>query len=158
MANGGIADSNDSDKHQTSLQTVKKPKPTRWFIQWEKRLIASFTDIHLDWATTTERSTIQYQTSPRLTFLSEETISTNEEVCYVYKQLGRRRTCRFVYNIAGDTRRLAEHCNYMVHDEMIWYRIIVGLRDSNLSERLQTYPELNFDIKSNNDGSTNRNC
>ena len=33
----------------------------------------------------------------------------------------------------------------MVHDEMIRYRIIVGLRDSNLSERLQTYPELNLD-------------
>ena len=30
-------------------------------------------------------------------------------------------------------------------DEMIRYRIIVGLRDSNLSERLQTYPELNLD-------------
>ena len=28
---------------------------------------------------------------------------------------------------------------------MIRYRIIVGLRDSNLSERLQTYPELNLD-------------
>ena len=28
---------------------------------------------------------------------------------------------------------------------MIQYRIIVGLRDSNLSERLQTYPELNLD-------------
>ena len=28
---------------------------------------------------------------------------------------------------------------------MIQYRIIVGLRDSNLSERLQTFPELNLD-------------
>ena len=28
---------------------------------------------------------------------------------------------------------------------MIWYWIIVGLWDLNLSERLQTYPELNFD-------------
>ena len=28
---------------------------------------------------------------------------------------------------------------------MIRYRIIVGSRDSNLSERLQTYPELNLD-------------
>ena len=27
---------------------------------------------------------------------------------------------------------------------MIQYRIIVGLRDSNLSKRLQTYPELNL--------------
>ena len=35
----------------------------------------------------------------------------------------------------------------MVHDEMIRYQIIVGLRDLNLSERLQTYPELNLNIK-----------
>ena len=28
---------------------------------------------------------------------------------------------------------------------MIRYRIIVGLQDSNLSERLQTYPEPNLD-------------
>ena len=28
---------------------------------------------------------------------------------------------------------------------MIQYRIIVGLPDSNLSERQQTYPELNLD-------------
>ena len=28
---------------------------------------------------------------------------------------------------------------------MIGYWIIVGLRDSNLLERLQTYPELNLD-------------
>ena len=43
-------------------------------------------------------------------------------------------------------------------NEMIRYRIIVGLRDSNLSERQQTYPELNLDIKRNNDGSMNRSC
>ena len=30
-------------------------------------------------------------------------------------------------------------------NEMIRYRIIVGLQDSNLSERLQTYPELKLD-------------
>ena len=43
--------------------------------------------------------------------------------------------------------RLAEHCNYIyiVHDEMIRYRIIVNLRDSNLSEKLQTDPELTID-------------
>ena len=63
----------------------------------------------------------------------------------------------FRHNI-GRLYRLAEHCNYMVHNEMIRYWIIVGLRDSNLSERLQTYPELNLDIKSNNDASTNRSC
>ena len=32
----------------------------------------------------------------------------------------------------------------IVHDEMIRYRIIVGLRDSNLPKRLQTYPKLNL--------------
>ena len=32
MAKGGIADSKDSDKHQTSLQTVKKPKPINTLI------------------------------------------------------------------------------------------------------------------------------
>ena len=31
---------------------------------------------------------------------------------------------------------------YIVHVETIWYRIIVDLQDSNLSERLQTDPEL----------------
>ena len=36
--------------------------------------------------------------------------------------------------------RLAEHCNY--HDLHIRDRIVVGLRDSNLSERLQTDQEL----------------
>ena len=31
----------------------------------------------------------------------------------------------------------AEHCNYCdLHDEMIQYHIIVGLRDLSLSERL----------------------
>ena len=34
---------------------------------------------------------------------------------------------------------------YIVHDETIRYRIIVDLRDSNLSERLQTDPELSID-------------
>ena len=42
--------------------------------------------------------------------------------------------------------RLAEHCNYRdLHDKMIRYRISVGLRDSNLSERLQTDSELTLD-------------
>ena len=41
---------------------------------------------------------------------------------------------------------LAEHCNYRdLQCEMIQYRIIVGLRDSNLSERLQTDAELTLD-------------
>ena len=33
----------------------------------------------------------------------------------------------------------------MVYDEMIRYWIIVGFQDSNPSDRLQTYPELNLD-------------
>ena len=41
--------------------------------------------------------------------------------------------------------RLAEHCNYHdLNDEMIQDRIVVGLWDSNLSDRLQTDPELTF--------------
>ena len=34
---------------------------------------------------------------------------------------------------------------YIVHDETIRYRIIVDLRDSNISEKLQTDPELTID-------------
>ena len=34
---------------------------------------------------------------------------------------------------------------YIVHVETIRYQIIVDLRDSNLSERLQTDPELTID-------------
>ena len=42
--------------------------------------------------------------------------------------------------------RLGEHCNYRdLHDEMIRGQIVVGLRSSNLSERLQTDPELTLD-------------
>ena len=82
-----------------------------------------------------ERSKTQYQTSLRLTLLSEETLSTNKEVYYAWT--GRRRTCRFIHNIT---------CNYRdLHGEMIHDRIILGLRDSNLSERLQTDPELTLD-------------
>ena len=40
----------------------------------------------------------------------------------------------------------AEHCNYHdLRDEMIQDQIVVGLRESNLSERLQTDPELTLD-------------
>ena len=41
---------------------------------------------------------------------------------------------------------LAELCNYRdLHDEMTQDQIVVGLQDSNLSERLQTDPELTLD-------------
>ena len=42
--------------------------------------------------------------------------------------------------------RLAEHCRYCnLHNKMIQDWIAMGLRDSNLSERLQTDPELTLD-------------
>ena len=42
--------------------------------------------------------------------------------------------------------RLAEHCNYHdLHSEMIQDRIVVGLQDPNLLEKLQTDPELTLD-------------
>ena len=42
--------------------------------------------------------------------------------------------------------RLVEHCNYCdLHEKMIRDRTVMGLRDSNLSERLQNDPELTFD-------------
>ena len=50
---------------------------------------------------------------------------------------------------------LTEHSNYHdLHDEMIWDQIVVGLRNSNLSERLQTDLKLTLD----NDSLTNRRC
>ena len=42
--------------------------------------------------------------------------------------------------------RLAEHCNHHdLHDKIIYDRVVVNLRDSNLSQRLQTDPELILD-------------
>ena len=42
--------------------------------------------------------------------------------------------------------QLAEHCNYRdLHDKMIQDQIVMGLWDSNLSERLQTDQELILD-------------
>ena len=41
---------------------------------------------------------------------------------------------------------LAEHCGYAgLHDEMIRYRIVVGLRDAKLSENLQLDPDLTLE-------------
>ena len=38
---------------------------------------------------------------------------------------------------------LAEYCGYRnLHDEMIWDRIVVGIRDSSLAEKLQLDSEL----------------
>ena len=41
-----------------------------------------------------------------------------------------------------DLYSLAEHCNYKdLHDEIIRHRIVIGLRDANLSEKLQVNPQ-----------------
>lgn len=41
---------------------------------------------------------------------------------------------------------LAEHCGYgALHDELVRDRIIVGIRDRNLSEKLQMEPDLSLD-------------
>ena len=48
-----------------------------------------------------------------------------------------------VYSFIISLYLLVEQCNYRnLHDEMIWDQIVVDLQDSNLSERLQTDPEL----------------
>ena len=45
-----------------------------------------------------------------------------------------------------DLYALAEHCGYgTLHDEMIRDRIVVGLRDAALSEKLQLDAELTLD-------------
>ena len=123
MAKGGFANSKDSDQRQTSFRKAKKPKSTRWFIQWEKRPTASF--IRLDWATMTERSTTQYQTSPRITLLSKETLSTNEEVLICVDR--KKENLPVDLFITSLSYWLPEHCNYRdLHDEMIWDHIVVA--------------------------------
>ena len=48
-----------------------------------------------------------------------------------------------VYSFITSLYPLVEHCNYRnLHNEMIWDQIVVGLQDSDLSERQQTDPEL----------------
>lgn len=45
-----------------------------------------------------------------------------------------------------DVYKLAEHCRYGdLHEEMIRDRIVVGIRDAKLSERLQLDPNLTLD-------------
>ena len=71
--------------------------------------------------------------------LSEETLSMNEEA-NMHRQEEGEPVDSFITSL---NYRLAEHCNYRdLHDEMIRDLIVVGLQDSNLSERLQTDPEL----------------
>ena len=46
----------------------------------------------------------------------------------------------------GDLHALAEHCEYKdLHDEMIRDRIVVGLRDASLSEKLQLYSKFTLE-------------
>ena len=51
----------------------------------------------------------------------------------------------FTTSPASPVSRTLQLYSYIVHDEMIQYWIIVDLQDSNLSERLQTDPELTID-------------
>ena len=45
-----------------------------------------------------------------------------------------------------DLYRLAEHCNFgALHDELVRDRIVVGIRDSKLSEKLQMESELTLE-------------
>ena len=45
-----------------------------------------------------------------------------------------------------DVYALAEHCGYGdLHDEMVHDRIVVGIRDSRLSEKLQLDPNLTLE-------------
>ena len=45
-----------------------------------------------------------------------------------------------------DLYRLGEFCDYKVHqDELIRDRIVVGIRDSHLSEKLRMYPKLTLE-------------
>ena len=90
----------------------------------------------------TEKSTTQYQTSLRLmALLCKETLSTKKFNMHRQEE-GEPVDLLFITSLD----RLTEHCNYHnLHDEMIRDRIVVGLQDSNLSERLQTDPELTLD-------------
>ena len=45
-----------------------------------------------------------------------------------------------------DLYRLAEHCEYgILHDELVKDRIVVGIKDSKLSEKLQMTPDLTLE-------------
>ena len=51
-----------------------------------------------------------------------------------------------VESFITDVHSLAEHCGYdRLHDEMVRDRIVVGILDSTLSEKLQLDPELTVD-------------
>ena len=49
-------------------------------------------------------------------------------------------------NFITDLYSLAEHCNFgTLHDELIHDRIVVGIRDKALSEKLQLKAELTLE-------------
>lgn len=48
-------------------------------------------------------------------------------------------------NFITTVHKLAEHCKYgVLREEIIWDRIVVGISDAKLSEKLQLNP--NFDL------------
>ena len=87
---------------------------------------------------------------------SYNTVSTKFEAYFVKRRnpiyerakfnMRRQEEGESVNSFITSLYRLAEHCNYRgLHDEMIRDRIVVGLRDAVLSERLQTDSELTLD-------------
>ena len=58
----------------------------------------------------------------------------------------RRQKEESISSFITSLNQLTEHWNYHdLHDEMVWDRIVVGLWNSNLSERLQTDLKLTLD-------------
>ena len=55
-----------------------------------------------------------------------------------------------VDNFITDLFTLAQHCNYRtLHDEMVRDRIVVGLKDKTLSEKLQLEADLTLEKATN---------
>ena len=64
----------------------------------------------------------------------------------------------FTTSPSSPASRTLQLYSYIVRDETIRYRIIVDLRDSNLSEKLQTDTELTIDKAITGDDSANGSC
>ena len=137
VAKGGIANSKDSVKHQTSLWKAKKPSqkvdlfngrrdrqhPLFVWIEWRRQKeVSNKFEVHF----VKQRNPIYEQRSLICIYRQEKGGSVNSFITLLYQ--------------------LAEHCSYCdLHNKMIQDRIVVGLRDSNLWERLQADPELTLD-------------
>lgn len=60
--------------------------------------------------------------------------------------MGKQEEKELVDSFITDLYALAEHCSYgALHDEMRRDRLVVGLRDTKLSEKLQLNADLTFD-------------